>query len=449
MDNNSAVSRYFLDVLYREYFYLKNHEKPKKSWLRDFFSKRMLELYWSITRFIGLGFLHDGRRQATNRLDQILRQRPSVPGSSCIQSSDCGRILIDVASTHLSGKETGIQRVVKEIAFAGAEMGAALPVLRIKDRFYPYFKNAISSDTVELAPGDTLLLLDAPAADLESYSAAMKAVKSLGGQNVVCIYDLLPKTIPWSFSPEQLQHYEGWFRAIVCESDAAVCISESVAHELKAHLTGLPQPVRMPVGWFQLGGNFRYSKTLPVGADVTAITQTSSPIFLSVGTLEPRKGYHVSLDAMESLWKQGIDAHFVIVGRYGWMSEVLQRRILEHEEHRKRLHWLQNANDAELHYLYSSAHALVFASLAEGFGLPIIEAANDGLPVIASDIPIFREVGGENISYFRALDSSDLARKLLEAVTKERQPKKIEVPDWSQSTQKLLDMIRTQSYQLK
>jgi len=72
----------------------------------------------------------------------------------------------------LSGKETGIQRVVKEIAFAGAEMGAALPVLRIKDRFYPYFKNAISSDTVELAPGDTLLLLDAPAADLESYSAA-------------------------------------------------------------------------------------------------------------------------------------------------------------------------------------------------------------------------------------------------------------------------------------
>ncbi len=104
---------------------------------------------------------------------------------------------------------------------------------------------------------------------------------------------------------------------------------------------------------------------------------------------------------MEELWKRGIDVHFVIVGRYGWMSDVLQRRILEHEEHRKRLHWLQNANDAELHCLYSSAHALVFASLAEGFGLPIIEAANDGLPVIASDIPIFREVGGKNISYFK------------------------------------------------
>jgi alpha-1,2-rhamnosyltransferase len=449
MDNNSAVSRYFLDVLYREYFYLKNDKKPKNNRLRDFFLKHMLELYWSITRFIGLGFLHDGRRQATNRVDQLLGQRPSTPRSSCIQASENGRMLIDVTSTHLSGKETGIQRVVKEIAFAGAEMGAALPVLRIEDRFYPYFRNAISSDSVELAPGDILLLLDAPAADLESYSAAMKAVRSLGGQNVVCIYDLLPKTIPWSFSPEQLQHYESWFSAIVCESDAAVCISESVAHELKAHLAGLPQPVRMPVGWFQLGGNFRYSKTLPVGADVAAITRTSSPFFLSVGTLEPRKGYHVSLDAMEELWKHGIDVHFVIVGRYGWMSDVLQRRILEHEEHGKHLHWLQNANDAELHCLYSSAHALVFASIAEGFGLPIIEAANDGLPVIASDIPIFREVGGKNISYFRALDSSDLARKLREAMTKERQPQKIEVPGWKQSTQQLLDMVRTQSYQLK
>lgn len=151
---------------------------------------------------------------------------------------------------------------------------------------------------------------------------------------------------------------------------------------------------------------------------------------------------------MEELWSSDIDARFVVVGRYGWASNALQRRILEHEHHEKRLHWLKNANDADLKCLYQNARALVYPSLAEGFGLPIMEAANHGLPVIASDIPIFRELAAEQISYFKTLEASALATQLRAAMSTQKEGPKIDVPTWKQSTQKLLNLIRTQSYQL-
>lgn len=62
--------------------------------------------------------------------------------------------------------------------------------------------------------------------------------------------------MPWAFSPEQREHYDNWFSAIVCNCDAVVCISENVANELKAHLAALPKPIQMPIGWFHLGGDF-------------------------------------------------------------------------------------------------------------------------------------------------------------------------------------------------
>lgn len=444
MEKNNEVERYFLEKLYQELFF---QQEPRRNRLGEFFRTRLLELFWTITRLMGLSFLHDGRWRSERRLRQALAERPLLPVPVQNQTQS-PRILIDVTSTHFSGRKTGIQRVVREVAFAAAEMGLALPVFQHEGKFYPFIKNTTTSDTVELAPGDVFLMIDAPSGMLTAYSAILDEVKKRGGQNVVCVYDLLPKTIPWAFGPEQRQHYENWFSAIVCNCDAAVCISENVAKELNAYFATSTDPIHMPIGWFHLGGNFPSDLALSVSDDVAAITRVNSPFFLCVGTFEPRKGYDVALDAMEELWKADIDARLVMVGCYGWASKALQRRVLEHEQYGKRLHWLQNANDLDLHCLYDHARALAFPSLGEGFGLPIMEAANHGLPVIASDIPIFRELGGEHITYFKTLDSSSLAARLREAILTEKQAPKIDVPTWKQSTQNLLNMIRTQSYQL-
>src|SRR5690606_19458999 len=106
------------------------------------------------------------------------------------------------------------------------------------------------------------------------------------------------------------------------------------------------------------------------------------------GTVEPRKGYAQAIDAMELLWKDHNPAHLVVVGKRGWLVEDLCERLASHAELGHRLHWLEDADDATLQRLYRSCSALLAASEAEGFGLPLVEAAQENLPVIARDIPV-------------------------------------------------------------
>lgn len=79
---------------------------------------------------------------------------------------------------------------------------------------------------------------------------------------------------------------------------------------------------------------------------------------------------------------------------------------------KNRLFWPQGVRDETLEQVYRSARALLAASEGEGFGLPLIEAAQHGLPIIARDIPVFREVAGEHAYYFGGEDAQTLADAL-------------------------------------
>ena len=100
------------------------------------------------------------------------------------------------------------------------------------------------------------------------------------------------------------------------------------------------------------------------------------PTALMVGTIEPRKGYDVALRALQHLWAtRGAEApDLVIVGKPGWKTEQLQRRIRSHPEQGRQLHWLDQVSDESLCSLYQSSRGLLMASHAEGFGLPLLEA---------------------------------------------------------------------------
>jgi glycosyltransferase involved in cell wall biosynthesis len=106
------------------------------------------------------------------------------------------------------------------------------------------------------------------------------------------------------------------------------------------------------------------------------------------------------LDAFEVLWQRGSEGKLVVAGRPGWMTQALVDRMRAHPENGKRLVWIEDATDAMLERLYESCSALVIASRGEGFGLPLVEAAQRGLPIIARDLPVFREVAGEHAFYF-------------------------------------------------
>jgi glycosyltransferase involved in cell wall biosynthesis len=115
------------------------------------------------------------------------------------------------------------------------------------------------------------------------------------------------------------------------------------------------------------------------------------------------------LSAFEQLWRNGIAITLVIVGQAGWKTEALQAKIRSHPELGKRLFWLANITDEMLLKLYEHSTVLLSASEGEGFGLPLIEAAQHGLPIIARDLPVLREVAGEHAFYFQGKEPQVLA----------------------------------------
>jgi glycosyltransferase involved in cell wall biosynthesis len=135
----------------------------------------------------------------------------------------------------------------------------------------------------------------------------------------------------------------------------------------------------------------------------------SAPSLLMVGTLEPRKAHDQVLSAVELLWESGANLTLVIVGHRGWLVKELMQRIENHAERGRRLFWLDDADDQMLEAVYRRSSALVAASRGEGYGLPLIEAAQRNKPVIARSLPVFREIAGNYPSYFDTETAAGLA----------------------------------------
>ena len=165
-----------------------------------------------------------------------------------------------------------------------------------------------------------------------------------------------------------------------------------------------------------------------------------------VGTIETRKGHAQVVAAFENLWAHGIDANLVIVGRQGWNVDEFINRLRHHPELGRRLFWLEGISDEYLEKIYATCTCLIAASEGEGFGLPLIEAAQHKLPIIARDIPVFREVAGNHAFYFSGKEPTDLAGTVvrwLELHESGKNPDSDGMPwlSWRQSTERLLSII--------
>jgi len=135
-----------------------------------------------------------------------------------------------------------------------------------------------------------------------------------------------------------------------------------------------------------------------------------------------------------------------MVGKQGWMTENLADKIRNHPELGKRLFWLEGISDEYLNMIYSASNCVIAASYGEGFGLPLIEAAQHNIPIIARDIPVFREVAGKHAFYFNATTANELAQAIQEWINlykQEKHPKSQNMPwmTWKESANQLLNIL--------
>ena len=190
----------------------------------------------------------------------------------------------------------------------------------------------------------------------------------------------------------------------------------------------LPPEKIFPVGYFLLGHDFRTSdvpekeKNVRFAvAEVLKKIQPGSRLLLSVGTVEPRKNHRYMLEVLDVLWNLDWSVSWVIAGRPGWYMDHWMRELREHPEYGKRIFYLPEADDADLAALYGAAEYLFQLSLGEGFGLPLVEAAANGIPVICSDIPVFREIGKDLSFTYCPLNSAEHAARIIKDLFEQRE----------------------------
>lgn len=138
---------------------------------------------------------------------------------------------------------------------------------------------------------------------------------------------------------------------------------------------------------------------LPPGLDATR------PWFVMLGTIEPRKGHEMMLDVWQDLLAElGPDTpQLLIIGTRGWNNDAVFTR-LDQLPPDGPVHEMSGLDDAVVTALMAGSQALLFPSHAEGFGLPPVEAAALGIPVLSSDLPVIREVLGDIPVYVSELD---------------------------------------------
>lgn len=336
--------------------------------------------------------------------------------------------LVDVTQIARNDIGTGIQRVVRSILTHWLETpppGVRIEPVAFVDGRYRYARryalgvlgldpNALTDELVDASPGDTYVGLDWTAETLPASESQLRDWHRLGVSIHFVINDLLPVSMPEAFHPYARSLFTGWLRRVGMLADHLHCISRATAAELAAWLVDANLPYqfgRTPtIDSFPLGVEFTAREATPsvLSPELTEAA-AARPTLLMVGTLEPRKGHTQALDALEQLWAQGQELNLVIVGHYGWLVESLVKRLENHQERNRRLFWLDQADDGVLASIYGITTALLAPSLGEGYGLPLVEAAHRRLPVIARDLPVFREVMGNYPAYFTATTPAELA----------------------------------------
>jgi glycosyltransferase involved in cell wall biosynthesis len=215
-----------------------------------------------------------------------------------------------------------------------------------------------------------------------------------GVRTVTTVHDLNYLVVPESMQFQSRWSSRLWFRGDILSADCVLANSFGTAERIRTMIGAKVSDVVLP-------GVTPKFHLLPSTLEIQNLSRLGvrSPYLLSVATPEPRKNLDAVLRAYIDLKREGkLKEHqLVLAGPTGWKNRALQQRIGEAGAHGLVL--AGYVPDELMPILYGGADALVFPSLYEGFGMPVLEARTCGTRVVTTDIPELREAGDEYVIY--------------------------------------------------
>lgn len=229
---------------------------------------------------------------------------------------------------------------------------------------------------------------------------ALGALARAGAEIAVLVHDFIPLEHPDLQRAGTVAAFRARIGAIARHADRVIYTSAAVAAAGARWLPGLPAVVA-PLG------------ITPTPA--APVTRPDRPYFVTLGTIEPRKNHALLLDIWQRLdAEMGHGApHLLILGQRGWNNAATFARLDQAPMMGRSVFELPGLSDGDIAGLLQGARALLFPSLTEGYGLPPLEAAALGVPVICADLPVYHETLGNYPVYLQAHDSYAWQRHIL------------------------------------
>ncbi len=352
-------------------------------------------------------------------------------------------IYFDVSEYIHIKRHTGIPRTVQKFLqylpsqIEGYNFDFVLVATLEKDECYRAIdvtnETLLPLDVIEPARGDWFVAVDFAAKETLRNKELLRLWKKTGVKLFFYVYDLVYIDFPQFVYGGQsnVNLLTRWLRFVVTEADCIISDSQTVSNRVIQWANEEQIDVsKTKFITHHLGSDFKSEENSAIEKRAKG-----NPIFqfISVSTIEPRKGYKTLISSFIKAMDLGMKAQLIIVGRPGWEYEDVVDLLIRTPYFGKSIFWERNCSDDKLNELYSTSDCYVFASYNEGFGIGIVEAAKKGLPLLLRDTPVFHEVAGDCALYFTEENLVDCLRAVASGKKKLPSVYGMEILTWEES----------------
>ncbi len=209
-------------------------------------------------------------------------------------------------------------------------------------------------------------------------------------KTVLTVHDLSFVRVPEAASPDLKRYLDRVVPHSIQKATHIIADSEATKQDICEVYSTPPHKITVLLSGIE--ERFFEKSTSP--HPLTALGLSNVPYFLCIGTVQPRKNYSRVIRALAMIHKEGFDAHVIIVGGKGWLEDEMYT-TLDETKMRPYVHLVGFIEDEKIPSFYQHATGVVFPSLYEGFGFPILEGMASGVPVITANVSSMPEVAGD------------------------------------------------------